>query len=68
MRGFPRAQVGFGLGSTPGWADIVGAGFQPARQRRWSRLGISERVRDGRAWWGIPGHGFGCGSGSRQAR
>ena len=26
-------------------ADIVGAGFQPARQRRRSRLGVSERVR-----------------------
>ncbi len=31
---FPRARVGLDFGSTPGWAGIVGAGFQPARQRR----------------------------------
>ena len=31
-RGILRVLVGFGLGCTTGWADIVGAGFQPARQ------------------------------------
>ncbi len=33
-RGFLRVLVGFGFGSPSGWADIVGAGFQPAHQCR----------------------------------
>ncbi len=50
-RGFPRVLIGFGFRSTPGLADIVGAGYPACPSVLLKLVGRIRRVRDGRAWW-----------------